>query len=192
MKAGMEFMTNEDRKQTPPKPKGRRGMPAIDPKKGFVVSADAAQALIAKGATDARPKQGSVALKTSITEPIAVAAPSTGSVAGYQATSHPSAQIQVTSLPMVCRPVSGAISTTDSLQSQRDEDTISAPNRAVSGPSSDTPDDPKDISYGQKAQRKPAAPRKTTTGKKRKSTEAIAPANKRTRHSVDGTPDDEH
>lgn len=97
-------MTNEDRNQTPPKPKGRRGMPAIDPKKGFVISADAAQALIAKGAADARPKQGSVALKTSTNEPTAVVAPSTGTVASYQVTSYPSAQNQATSFPMVCRP----------------------------------------------------------------------------------------
>ena len=104
MKAGMAFMTNEDRNQTPPKPKGRRGMPAIDPKKGFVISADAAQALIAKGAADARPKQSSLALKASTNDPTAVAAPSTGTVAGYQATSYPSAQTQATSFPMVCWP----------------------------------------------------------------------------------------
>ena len=88
--------------------------------------------------------------------------------------------------------------TTNVLQIQRDEDTISAPNSAISGPSSDTPDDPKDTNYGQKAQRKPAtsrttaAPRKATsnTDKKRKSTEAPPPAKKRTRHIVDGTADD--
>lgn len=98
-------MTNEDQKQTPPKPKARRGMPAIDPKKGFVVSADAAQALIAQGAADARPKQGPVALETSINRPVAVAAPSTGTVTIYQATPYPSAQTQAMSFPMVCRPV---------------------------------------------------------------------------------------
>lgn len=174
MKAGMDFMTNEDRKQTPPKPKGRRGMPIIDPKKGFAVSADAAKALIAKGAADARPRQrqGSVALKTSTNPSVAVVAPSTGVVAGYQTAFYPTAEIQVN----------------DVLQLQRDEDTISAPNSAVSGPSSDTPDDPKDTNYGQKAQRKPAP----TAGKKRKSTEAAPPAKKRTRHLVDGTADDKY
>ncbi|CAD6570319.1 MAG: hypothetical protein ASARMPREDX12_003450 [Alectoria sarmentosa] len=185
MKAGMDFMTNEDRKQTPPKPKGRRGMPIIDPKKGFAVSADAAKALIAKGAADARPRQrqNSVALKTSTNPSVAVVAPSTGVVAGYQTAFYPTAEIQVN----------------DVLQLQRDEDTISAPNSGVSGPSSDTPDDPKDSNYGQKAQRKPAtpraaAPRKTapTAGKKRKSTEAATPAKKRTRHLVDGTADKEY
>ena len=88
---------------------------------------------------------------------------------------------------------------TNVLQTQRDEDTISAPNSAVSGPSSDTPDDPKDMNYGQKAQNKQAAPRTTaaplksayTAGKKRKSIEAPPPAKKRTRHVVDGTADDQ-
>lgn len=100
MKAGIDFMTNEDRKQTPPKPKGRRGMPIIDPKKGFAVSEDAAKALIAKGATDARQRRGSVALKTSSSESATVIAPSTGVVAGYQAAFCPSAG---TSIPTVCR-----------------------------------------------------------------------------------------
>lgn len=85
------------------------------------------------------------------------------------------------------------------IQLQRDEDTISAPNSAASGPSSDTPDDPKDTNYGQRALRKPAtsntlaAPRKaaSTAGKKRKSTEAAPPSKKRTRHSVDGAEEDE-
>ena len=92
------------------------------------------------------------------------------------------------------------MTTTDVLQPQRDEDTVSAPNSAASGPRSNTPDDLKDISYGQKAQRKStssrtaAAPQKaaSTSGRKRKSTEAAAPAKKRTRHSVDGTADIEH
>lgn len=87
------------------------------------------------------------------------------------------------------------MSTTDVLQLQRDDDTISAPNSVVSGPSSDTPDDPKDISYGQKAQRKPPtihntpASRKeaSTTSRKRKATDAAAPAKKRPWPSVDGT-----
>lgn len=91
------------------------------------------------------------------------------------------------------------MSTNNLLQLQRDEDTISAPNSAVSGPSSDTPDDPKDTNYGQRAQRKPAASRNaaalrkaaSTAGKKRKSTEAATPAQKRSRPTVDGTADDE-
>lgn len=91
------------------------------------------------------------------------------------------------------------MSISDFVQLQQDEDTISAPNSAVSGPSSDTPDDPKDTNYGQKAQRKPATPRTSaaprkptsTTGNKRKSTEAAPPAKKRIRHIVDGTADDE-
>lgn len=198
MKAGMEFMTNEGRKQSPPKPRGRRGMPVIDPKKGFAVSADAAKALIAKGAADARPRQGSVALRKLTNESVAVAAPSNGVLAGYQATLYPSAGTQVTSVPTVCPSLLFAISTTNILQLQRDEDTISAPNSAVSGPSSDTPDDPKDTNYGQKAPHKPAIPRATaaprkaahTTGKKRKSTEPAEPAKKRIRDSVDGTADD--
>lgn len=195
----MDFMTNEDRKQSPPKPKGRRGMPVIDPKKGFIVSADAAEALIAKGAADARPRQDSVAPKLPNSESVAVVAPPTGLVAGYQAAFHPRAGSQVMSGLAVCRPPLLAMTTNNILQLQRDEDTISAPNSAVSGPSSDTPDDPKDTNYGQKAQRKPAAsritaaPRKaaSTAGKKRKSTEAATPAKKRTRPTVDGTADDE-
>lgn len=98
-------MTNEDLKQTPPKPKARRGMPVIDPKKGLVVSADAAQALIAQGAADARPKQGPVGLETSISRPVATAAPSIGTVSVSPATSYPRAQTQPTSLSMVCQPV---------------------------------------------------------------------------------------
>lgn len=98
-------MTNEERKQTPPKPKGRRGMPIIDPKKGFAVSADAAKALIAKGAADARPRQDSIALKTFTNELVAVAAPSSGIMAGSRATSYPSAVTQVTSVPTVFRPL---------------------------------------------------------------------------------------
>ena len=105
MKAGMDFMANEDRKQTPPKPKARRGMPVIDPKKGFAVSADAATALIAKGAADARPRQGSAALKTSTNQSIAGVAPSTGVVAGHQAALLPIDGTQVTSTPAVCRPL---------------------------------------------------------------------------------------
>ena len=88
---------------------------------------------------------------------------------------------------------------TNVLQTQRDEDTISAPNSAVSGPSSDTPDDPKDTDYGQQAQYKQAAPRTTaaprksayTTGKKRTSIEAPPPAKKRARHVVDVTADNQ-
>lgn len=104
MKAGMDFMTNEDRKQSPPKTKGRRGMPVIDPKKGFVVSADAAKALIAKGAIDARPRQGSVAPKMPKNESVAVVAPPTGVVAGSQTGFHHEAGTQITPVPMVCRP----------------------------------------------------------------------------------------
>lgn len=99
----MDFTTNEDRKQTPPKPKGRRGMPVIDPKKGFAVTANAAKALIAQGAADVRPGQDSGALKTSNNESVAVVAPSTGIVAGYQAAFYPSAGTQVASVPTVCR-----------------------------------------------------------------------------------------
>ena len=103
MKAGMDFMTNEERKQNPPKPKGRRGMPVIDPKKGFAVSADAAKALIAKGAADARPIQQTGVLETSTNKSIATIAPSTGVVADYQAAFYPSAGTQATSAPTVCR-----------------------------------------------------------------------------------------
>ena len=199
MKAGMDFKTNEDLKQTPPKPKGRRGMPVIDPKKGFVVSAEAARALIAKGAADARPVSQPQVLETTTNKPAVAIAPSMSVVGGYQAASHPFARTQATSVPTVCGSQLRDRENTDALQLQRNEDTISAPNSAVSGPSSDTPDDPQDTSYGQRAPRKPAtihtkaAPRKaaSTTGKKRKSTEAPAPAKKRTRHSVDGTADDE-
>lgn len=113
MKAGMDFMTTEDRKQTPPKPKGRRGMPVIDPKKGFAVSADAAKALIAKGAADARPRQDPVAIKASTNDSVAVVAPSTGVVAGYQAALYPSAGIQVTPVPFVRRTFFLTMSTTD-------------------------------------------------------------------------------
>ena len=197
MKAGMDFMGNEDRKQTPPKPKGRRGMPVIDPKKGFAVSADAAKALIAKGAADARPIQQPRALETSTNKPIF--APSTGVTAGYQAAFHHNAGNGATSIPTVCQLLLEVRGIANVLQLQRDEDTISAPNSAVSGPSSDTPDDPKDTNYSQRAARKlaitntSAAPRKATSssGKKRKSTEAAAPAKKRTRRSVDGAEDDE-
>ena len=89
--------------------------------------------------------------------------------------------------------------TANAFQFQRDEDTISAPNSAASGRSSDTPDDPKDTNYGLRAQRKPAfnttatAPRKgaLTAGKKRKSTDAAAPGQKRTRQSDVGAADGE-
>lgn len=79
------------------------------------------------------------------------------------------------------------------LKLQGDESTISVPNSAISGPSSDTPDDPKDTNYGQKIQRKSATTRTTVApgkaastagGKKRKSTEGAPPAKKRTRHIV--------
>ena len=100
MKAGMDFTFNEDLKQTPPKSRGRRGMPIIDPKKGFRVSEDAAKALIAKGAADARPRQGSVATKGSTSEP---GAPSTGVMAGYRAALYPGAGTQITPVPTVLR-----------------------------------------------------------------------------------------
>lgn len=105
MKAGMDFMTNEDRKQTPPKPKSRRGMPIIDPKKGFAVSADAAKTLIARGAADARQRQGSVALKTSTNESVAVIAPATGVMAGHQSALYPTDGTQVIPVSTVCRPL---------------------------------------------------------------------------------------
>ena len=103
MKAGMDFMTNEERKQTPSKPKGRRGMPVIDPKKGFAVSADAAKALIAKGAADARPIQQTGVLEMATNKSVATIAPSTGVVADYQAAFYPSAGTQATAAPTVCR-----------------------------------------------------------------------------------------
>ena len=195
----MDFMTNEDRKQIPTKPKGRRVMPVIDPKKGFAVSADAAKALIAKGAADARPVQGSAAFGTSTNESVAVVAPSNSVVAGYQAALYPSAGTHVTSMPTVCRTSAQSVSITDVFELQRDDDTISAPNSTVSGQSSDTPDDPKDTSYGQNTRRKPAPPHTSTgprkaaftTAKKRKSTEMTASAKKRTRHGIDGTADNE-
>lgn len=105
MKAGIDFMSNEDRKQTPPKPKSRRGMPVIDVKKGFVVSADAARALIAKGAADARPVQRLGALETSANQPAAVIAPLTDAVAASQAHFRPSAGTEAMSVPTVCRPL---------------------------------------------------------------------------------------
>ena len=94
MKAGMDFRGNGDRKQTPPKPRGRRGMPIIDPKKGLAVSEDAANTLIAKGAADARPRQAPIALNKSTNETV---------TANYGATSQPSAGTHVTSVPTVCR-----------------------------------------------------------------------------------------
>ena len=103
MKAGMDFKKNEDQKQTPPKPKGRRGMPVIDPKKGFPVSEEAAKALIANGATDARPKQSAVVPETSINKSAADIAPSTGVIASHQSTSYPSTQTQAASVPTVCK-----------------------------------------------------------------------------------------
>ena len=105
MKAGIDFMSNEDRKQTPPKPKGRRGMPVIDAKKGFVVSADAARALIAKGAADARPIQRLGALETSANQPAALIAPSTGAAAGSQEAFRLRAGTLAMSVPTVCRPL---------------------------------------------------------------------------------------
>ena len=100
----MDFVVHEDLKHTPPKTKGRRGVPVIDPKKGFAVSADAAQALIAKGAADARPRQQSVALGMSSNKPGAVTAPSPGT-AGHQAAFYPSTGTMVASVPTVRQPM---------------------------------------------------------------------------------------
>ena len=102
MKAGMDFKPNEDLKQTPPKPKGRRGMPVIDPSKGFVVSAHAARALIAKGAADARPLSQTEVLDMHMNKPAAVDAPPMGVITGHQAALHPNAEAQATSVPTVC------------------------------------------------------------------------------------------
>ena len=198
MKAGMDFKVNEDRKQTPSKSKGRRGMPIIDAKKGLAVSAEAAKALIAKGAADARPRQQLRALESSANMPVAVTNPSTGFIAGHQTTFHLSAGTQAASIAKVWRPVLLAKIAANDFQVQRDDDTISGPNSATSVPSSDTPDDPKDTTYGQRAQRKPTTksssgpPRKiaSTAGKKRKSTEAAPPDQKRTRHDVEEAADD--
>ena len=82
-------------------------MPVIDPKKGFAVSADAARALIAKGAGDARPKQDSGALKATTKEPVAVAAPSNPVVADYRTVFYPNSRAPVTSVPTVCPSISG-------------------------------------------------------------------------------------
>lgn len=100
MKAGMDFRGNGDQKQTPPKPRSRRGMPIIDPKKGLVVSEDAANTLIAKGAADARPRQDPITLNKSTNE---TATMSADVAANHGATSQPSAVTQVTSVPIVCR-----------------------------------------------------------------------------------------
>ena len=102
MKAGMDFKPNEDLKQTPPKPKGRRGMPVIDPRKGFVVSAQAAKALIAKGAADARPSSQTKVLDMPMNKPAAVDAPPLGVITGHQAALYPIAGTQATSFPTVC------------------------------------------------------------------------------------------
>ena len=105
MKAGMNFKNNGDQKPTPPKPKGRRGMPVMDLKKGIPVSAEAAKALIANGAADVRPKQPAVVPDSSTTSFAAGIAPSTGVVAAYQATSNPSTQTTASSVPTVCKPL---------------------------------------------------------------------------------------
>ena len=102
MKAGMDFKPNEDLRQTPPKPKGRRGMPVIDPRKGFVVSAHAAQALIAKGAADARPSPQTEVLDIPMKKPAAVDAPRMGVITGHHAALQPSAGNQAKSVPTVC------------------------------------------------------------------------------------------
>ena len=96
----MDFRGNGDQKQTPPKPRGRRGMPIIDAKKGLVVSEDAANTLIAKGAADARPRQDPMAVNKSTNETASMLA---GVATNYGATSQPSAVTQVTSVPIVCR-----------------------------------------------------------------------------------------
>ena len=102
MKAGMDFKPNQDLKQTPPKPKGRRGMAVIDPRKGFVVSEHAAKALIAKGAADARPATQTEVLDVPMNKPAAVDGPSMGVITGHQAALQPSAGTQATSVPTVC------------------------------------------------------------------------------------------
>ena len=100
MKAGMEFRGNGDQKQTPPKPRNRRGMPIIDPKKGIVVSEDAANTLIAKGAADVRPRQDPIILNKPTNE---TATMSADVAANRGATSQPSVVTQFTSVPIVCR-----------------------------------------------------------------------------------------
>lgn len=102
MKAGMDFKPNQNLKQTPPKTKGRRGMPAIDPRKGFVVSEHAAKALIAKGAADARPSLQTEVLDMPKNSHAAVDAPFMGVNTGHQAALQPSAGTQATSVPTVC------------------------------------------------------------------------------------------
>ena len=102
MKAGMNFKPNGGLKQTPPKPKGRRGMPVIDPRKGFVVSAHAANALIAKGAADARPSSQTQVLNMPMNKPAAIDAPPLGVITDHQAALHPSAGAQATSVTTVC------------------------------------------------------------------------------------------
>ena len=198
MKAGMEFKSKEDLKQTPPKPKGRRGMPVIDARKGFVVPAHAAKALIAKGAADARPLVQTEMSDTPMNKSAAVDVTPMGVTTANQAALHPKAGTQATSVPTVCTALLPERENTNLSQLPCEEDTISAPNSAVSGPSSDTPDDPKDTSYGQRAPSKPAttyttvATRKAASAasKKRKSTEAAPPTKRRTRHSVDGGADE--
>ena len=96
----MDFRGNGDQKQTPPKPRSRRGMPIIDPKKGLVVSEDAANTLIAKGAADARPRQDPMTLNKSTNE---TATMSAGVATIHGATSQSSAVTQVTSVAIVCR-----------------------------------------------------------------------------------------
>ena len=100
MKAGMDFKGNGDQKQTPPKPRGRRGMPIIDPKKGLAVSEDAANTLIAKGAADARPRPDPITLNKSTNETTAMSA---DVAANHGATSQVSAVTQFTSVPTVRR-----------------------------------------------------------------------------------------
>ena len=96
----MEFRGNGDQKKTPPKPRSRRGLPVIDPKKGLVVSEDAANTLIAKGAADARPRLDPITLNKSTNE---TAAMSADIAANHEATSQPSTVTQFTSVPTVRR-----------------------------------------------------------------------------------------
>ncbi|KAK4696810.1 hypothetical protein P7C71_g1168, partial [Lecanoromycetidae sp. Uapishka_2] len=90
---------------------------------------------------------------------------------------------------------------------QEKDDTISAPNSAAlsvpsTQPSSDAPDDPKDLTFGTKvrqrkipASRTTAAARKPSEGTKRrnsKPTDVVAEASKkRARHGLDGAADEE-
>ena len=219
MQAGFDFVQNESSTQrsasktaSAPKvaPRKRGRKPKIDPTKGMAVSKEAAQALIANGAMDTSKKQYVPAMYTSGT-PTTPLHTSTDVDPNYDSPykPHPGEKIKyVFSTQPVsllafsremkrltrCQAITAGRSSSPRVAANVNHGVRAESRLLDSSPekcsSSDSPDDPRDVSFGKKTPRHKATRSSTapTSGKKRKPATNAATA-KRNRFDLDGAKD---